>query len=237
VVDADTGRVRSSPSTDTDARDPPVADCGGAATPNQHPALPAPRGAPVARPGTCHHAAVERVSVIGNSGSGKTTLGRQLAEALDAPFVELDGIFHQPGWTELPAKQFRERVAAVTAGDRWVVDGNYSAVRDLVWERADTVVWLTLPRWLVTARVLGRTVGRGVRRVELWNGNREQLRNLFSRDPMQSIVLFSFRNHHGSIQRYDRRLADPAQAHLHVVRLRSLREVRAFLDQVRQPAT
>lgn len=214
-----------------------MADCGGAATPNQHPALPAPRGAPVARPGTCHYPAVERVSVIGNSGSGKTTLGWALAEALDAPFVELDGIFHQPGWTELPAEQFRERVAAVTAGDRWVVDGNYSAVRDLVWERADTVVWLTLPRWRVTARVLGRTVGRGVRGVELWNGNREQLRNLFSRDPMQSIVLFSFRNHHGSIQRYERRLADPAQAHLHVVRLRSLREVRAFLDQVRQPAT
>jgi adenylate kinase family enzyme len=180
---------------------------------------------------------MERVSVIGNSGAGKTTLGRQLAEALDAPFIELDGIFHQAGWTELPSEQFRERLSGVVAGDRWVIDGNYSAVRDLIWGRADTVVWLTLPRWLVTARVLGRTVGRGVRRVELWNGNREQLRNLFSRDPMQSIVLFSFRNHHGSIQRYERRLADPAQAHLHVVRLRSAREVRAFVDQVQQPAT
>jgi adenylate kinase family enzyme len=179
---------------------------------------------------------MERVSVIGNSGSGKTTLGRALAEALDAPFVELDSIFHQPGWTELPSEQFRERVSAVVGGDRWVVDGNYSAVRDLVWERADTVVWLTLPRWLVTGRLLRRTVTRGVRGTELWNGNREQLRNLFSRDPMQSIVLYSFRNHHGSVERYEARVADPANAHLDVVRLRSRAEVRRFLDEVRQPA-
>ena len=43
--------------------------------------------------------------MIGNSGSGKTTLGRALAELLGVPFVELDGIFHQPGWTELPTER------------------------------------------------------------------------------------------------------------------------------------
>ena len=55
------------------------------------------------------------------------------------PFVELDGIFHQPGWAPLAADEFRRRVAEVTAGDAWVIDGNYSAVRPLVWARADTV--------------------------------------------------------------------------------------------------
>jgi adenylate kinase family enzyme len=180
---------------------------------------------------------MERVSVIGNSGSGKTTLGRRLAGLLDAPFTELDGIFHQPGWTELPTERFRERVSAVVARDRWVVDGNYCHVRDLVWERADTVVWLDLPRWLVTARVLGRTVGRGVRRTELWNGNRERLRYLLSRDPMESVVLATHRYHHGSVQRYEARLRDPAWAHLDVVRLRSPGEVRRFLDRIGPAAT
>jgi hypothetical protein len=37
---------------------------------------------------------------------------------------------------------FRGRVASVVATERWVIDGNYSKVRDLVWGRAEDVVWL-----------------------------------------------------------------------------------------------
>src|SRR5215475_11726512 len=85
---------------------------------------------------------VQRVSVVGVSGSGKSTLGRELAGRLAVPFVELDAIFHQPGWTPLPEDEFRRRVAEIAAGDGWVIDGNYSAVQPLVWERADTVVWV-----------------------------------------------------------------------------------------------
>jgi adenylate kinase family enzyme len=89
---------------------------------------------------------VRRVSVVGNSGSGKSTVAAALAAALGVPHLELDGVFHQPGWEPLPADSFRAVVAAAVAGDGWVLDGNYSAVRDLVWARADTVVWLDLPR-------------------------------------------------------------------------------------------
>lgn len=170
--------------------------------------------------------------MVGNSGSGKTTLGRQLAKALDAPFAELDSIFHQPGWTELPRDEFRARVAAVCAGERWVVDGNYSAVRDLVWAAADTVVWPDLPRWRVLPRVLRRTVVRGALRRELWNGNREHLRSLARRDPRESIVLWSYTNHHRNRDRYTAAMADPAHAHLRFVRLRSPAETRAFLAGV-----
>ena len=94
----------------------------------------------------CNHQGVQRVSVVGNSGSGKSTLGAALAARLGVPYVELDSIFHQPGWAELPRDEFRERVGALADGDAWVIDGNYTAVRDLVWARADTVVWIDLPR-------------------------------------------------------------------------------------------
>src|SRR6266516_7770667 len=89
---------------------------------------------------------VQRVSMVGVSGSGKSTLGRELAGRLAVPYVELDAIFHQPQWTPLPEEQFRRRVAAIASGRGWVIDGNYSAVQPLVWERADTVVWLDPPR-------------------------------------------------------------------------------------------
>jgi hypothetical protein len=110
-----------------------------------------------------------------------------------------------------------------------VVDGNYSAVQDLVWDRADTVLWPDLPRWRVVSRVVRRTVGRGVRRTELWNGNREQLQTLLNRDPRQSIVLWSFTNDRRYRERYSAAMADPANAHLRFVRLRTPAEVRSFL--------
>ena len=119
--------------------------------------------------------AVRRVSVVGTSGAGKSTLARALAGALGADFLELDSVYHQAGWVPLP-REYRARVASVTAGERWVIDGNYSKVRDVVWARADTVVWLDLPRRTVMRRVIWRSSGASGR-VELWNGNRERWQN------------------------------------------------------------
>ncbi len=79
-----------------------------------------------------------RISVIGTSGAGKTTFARRLAEAVGAPYVELDAINWQPGWRDLathdPA-EFRRRVAEAAAAEAWVSDGNYSGVQDLILAR------------------------------------------------------------------------------------------------------
>src|SRR5689334_18195575 len=116
---------------------------------------------------------VRRVSLVGVSGSGKSTLGRELARRLEVPYVELDAIFHQPQWTPLPTEQFRTQVAAIAAGDGWVIDGNYSTVQPLVWERGDTVVGLDPPRRTVMRRIIWRSLRRAAGRTELWNGNTE----------------------------------------------------------------
>ncbi len=80
---------------------------------------------------------MKRVAVISSaSGSGKTTVGRALAERLGVPFVELDAIHHQAGWTELDATELRRRVEPIVEGDAWVVDGVYRGkLGDLVLDR------------------------------------------------------------------------------------------------------
>ncbi len=74
----------------------------------------------------------DRISVVGNTGSGKTTLAAELADMLGCPHIELDALHWGPDWTPQPVDIFRDRVRQATAGERWVVDGNYSRVRDII---------------------------------------------------------------------------------------------------------
>ena len=159
--------------------------------------------------------------MVGNSGSGKTTLATRLAAALGVPHLELDSVFHQPGWQPLETGEFRRVVSDFTAASGWVVDGNYSRVRDIVWGLADTVVWVDPPRHRVMSRLLRRTLRRALTRAELWNGNRESWANLFRLDPEQSILAWAWTSHHRYRARYLAAQADPACAHLTFVRVRS----------------
>lgn len=162
---------------------------------------------------------VRRVSVVGVSGSGKSTLARELAARLGVPHVELDAIFHQPGWQPLPAQQFAQRVSAAVAGDGWVIDGNYSAVQQLIWYRADTVIWLDLPRHTVMQRIVRRTLRRVATGEELWNGNRERWRNLLTWDPEESVISWSW-HHYGTYRdRYAAAMQDPVYRHLDFIRI------------------
>lgn len=123
-----------------------------------------------------------RVAVVGTSCSGKTTFARRLSRALDVPHVELDALYWGPGWSPAPPEDFRASVRDAISAPAWVADGNYSAVRDLVWSRATAVVWLDLPLRVVFPRALGRTLRRAITREELFGGNRESLRGITARD-------------------------------------------------------
>jgi len=172
---------------------------------------------------------VRRVSVVGNSGSGKSTLARKLAATLGVPHLELDGVFHQPGWEPLPPDEFKKVVAAQTAEDGWVIDGNYSAVRPVIWARADTVVWLDLPRRTVMRQVTWRTVRRALTQEELWNGNREPAANFLRWDPEESVISWAWHKHGEYRDRYAAAAKDPASAHLTFIRLGSRRDITRFL--------
>jgi adenylate kinase family enzyme len=117
-----------------------------------------------------------RVLVTGVSGAGKTTMARRLAERWHLPRHELDALHHGPGWT--PRPDFASDVRRFAARDRWVTEDQYHRVLgDLLWEHADTVVWLDLPRRTIMWRVVRRSIVRAITREELWNGNRENWRD------------------------------------------------------------
>ena len=134
-----------------------------------------------------------RVAVVGTSCSGKTTLARRIARSCNIPHFELDAVNWQPGWTPLPIDEFRAAVGAIVQDEHWVIDGNYSKVRDIIWARATDVVWLDLPFLVVLWRAITRTGKRVITQEELFAGNRETIRLvLFSRD---SILWWVIRTH------------------------------------------
>ena len=137
-----------------------------------------------------------RVNVVGTSSSGKTTFARALATKLGVPHVELDALHWGPAWSGATREELRERVSRAVAGDEWVVDGNYSAVRDLVWARAEAVVWLDYPLRTILRRYLVRTRQRIQTREEIWpgTGNRERwAMHLLSRDSLLWWILSTYR--------------------------------------------
>jgi adenylate kinase family enzyme len=176
---------------------------------------------------------MRRVAVVGTTGSGKTTLAREIAGRLGIPHVELDALNWGPNWTEVSRDVFRERVAAALGGEVWVVDGNYSTTRDLVWPRADTIIWIDYPLWLILWRLLRRTFRRTLTGEELWSGNRERFREqFFSRN---SLFLWALQTYRLRRRSYPRLFSQPEHAHLNLVRLRSPREAAAWLDRMARP--
>jgi adenylate kinase family enzyme len=169
---------------------------------------------------------MKRIAVIGSTGSGKTTLARRIGAILGIPHIELDALHWQPNWTPTSGEAFRGAVDDATCGERWVIDGNYSAVRDIVWPRADALVWLDYPLPLIMSRLARRTADRIVRKTELWSGNRERLGNALSRD---SLFLWALQYHRVRRPLLPAEFALPEHQHLTVHHLRSPRQTRVWL--------
>lgn len=162
---------------------------------------------------------MQRISVVGTSGSGKTTLARQISQRLGIPHVELDALHWEPNWVEVPDEVMRDRVSVALSGNTWVVDGNYSMVRDIVWGKADTVVWLDYPLWVIVKQLVWRTFWRSVTQEEVCNGNRETLQKaLFTRD---SILLWALKTYGKRRREYPILFHKSEYAHLEFVRLHS----------------
>ena len=175
-----------------------------------------------------------RIAVVGTTGSGKTRLACQISERLVIPHIELDALHWEPNWKEAPTDIFRSRVSLALSGDAWVIDGNYGKARDIIWSRAEAIVWIDYPLPLILWRLARRTVHRIVTGQVLWNGNREHWDALFGRD---SLILWAMGSHPKHRRDYPLLLKRPEYAHLSLTRLRSPRETKQWLGNLTANST
>lgn len=182
-------------------------------------------------------AAVRRIRIVGTSGSGKTRLAAQVSQALDVPHLELDAVFWDAGWTRRNPDQAHEIVGrfAADSPEGWVADGNWTSLLEGLLDPgtpggADALVWIDHPRRVVMWRVITRTLRRGIRREELWHGNRERVSTWLRWDPEENIVRWAWT----SYPRVRERMLGRIAAGDAVLRLRGQREVDAWLAALRE---
>ena len=166
----------------------------------------------------------DRILVYGVTGSGKTAFAERISSRTGIPWHSVDDLTWEPGWVPVPDDEQRQRIEAICAGERWVLDTAYAKWLDIPLARVQLIVALDFPRWLSLFRLIRRTIARTLDGRLICNGNRESLRSMFSRN---SIVLWHFR----SFSRKRRRIrdweADPSGPE--VVRLTSPRQAENWL--------
>ncbi len=178
-------------------------------------------------------AGCNRILVLGRTGSGKTTLALELAEVLDMPHVELDSLLFNDDRSAVPVEVLRERAQLAIAGERWITDGNKRALRDMVWPRADTVIWLDYPvmvsLWRLAKRARRRTATTIKTQSVEGRGKSSALKHLAN---AAKGVTKALRSHRGQRKELPKLFAEPKHHHLAVVRLTSPRATRQWLRRV-----
>ena len=123
---------------------------------------------------------MKRVAAIGNSGSEKSTPSAVLSTWTGLLLVASDPFYWERGWKAASPHAVRQRVTEATAGGIWIIDGHFASERDVVWARADTIVWLDYPLSLVLWRVSRRNLGWFLTRQAVWSGSRMSLSRAWS---------------------------------------------------------
>ncbi|MFJ3946378.1 P-loop NTPase family protein [Streptomyces griseoaurantiacus] len=171
---------------------------------------------------------IRRVLIVGTAGSGKTTVAKELSRISELPHIELDTLRYERNWREVPAGVFYSGVEAITDTEDWIIDGNYAAVRQLTWSRAQFVLWLDYPLSITLRRLVIRTLHRLGTKENSDSRNPERLIRVLGR---RSIILWALRSHAPLRQEYEMTVSDYS-GNTHIARHRSPAETETWLNSL-----
>jgi len=171
----------------------------------------------------------KRIVVVGVTGSGKSRLAEILAQKLGLNFIDLDALYWKPDWVDSEDEEFQEKVAAATRASDWALAGNYSKLRNIIWPRAEAIVWLDYPFLLVFGRLCQRTLQRWWTHESLWGTNYERLLPQFKFWSKESLFYWQVRSYRRHKRFYPQSFARPENSHLKVLHFKQPGETEEWL--------
>ena len=169
---------------------------------------------------------MKRVLIIGNSGCGKSTLARGLAERLSLPYFPSDPFYWEDNWKPASPKRIQQQLLKVVEQEAWVLDGNFDEYRELVWQRADCLIWLDYSLLTILSRVIARNLHWALTRQSTWSGNRMTFQRAFSG------ICHAIRSHPTKRKNYPNYIAELTEAV--VYHFRESRETETWLNELNQ---
>lgn len=119
---------------------------------------------------------VKRIMIIGNSGSGKSTLAIKLAKSTGIPLYHLDQLFWLPGWKRRSKNEWKEILESLVQKDSWIIDGNHNSTLEIRFQKADTIIFLDVPKWKCLLNVVKRKIVYfRKQRPDIMEGEKEKL--------------------------------------------------------------
>jgi hypothetical protein len=123
---------------------------------------------------------MKRILVIGTSGASKSTLAQRVSKSLGLPFIASDHFYWEPGWNVASSEKVHQQLKEVIRREAWVLDGNFDNERELVWRRADCIIWLDYSLLTIWSRITFRNFLWVITQQPTWSGNRMTLQRAFS---------------------------------------------------------
>ncbi len=174
----------------------------------------------------------QRVIIIGVTSSGKSTLAEKIAKRFELNYIELDALYWEPDWQAAPLDIFHDRVEKATQAEKWIAAGNYHMVRDLLWSKAEAILWLDYSIWRVLWQLTRRSLIRWWTQELLWGTNREPLWTHFKLWSKDSLYNWLFQTYWSRKREYPLLLSLPEYQHLKLIRFKNPKETEKWLEDL-----